>query len=361
MKKVLLALFLIAGALLKSQTIDSLIRISFHFDSDTEKVNLFYTEGFANRLRSPQYSYECAKQAEYFGARSGSLKHAAKANNLLGVLYYRKGNLKKALDYHQKALEARENCNDEQGIAFSETNLGNIYTDLKKFDLAEKSYLRALHLNSKLGNDVQSGNCYINLGVLKTTQGELKTAENYFYSAYKVAKKLMDYELEALCLNNLSVINIETKNYESAIGNCMDALKIKEIIGNEVEKTDSYINLAKSYHFMNDTANCTYYLRKADSCCRVFDYPEAKITLLELKSMIFENNNNFELAFRTYKEYIHLKDSMNNANKNIDLNIEFVEEKTTSPVTEFKFPYLMMITLFALSFLIIYTVVKFKR
>ncbi len=275
MKKVLLSLFLIAGTLIRSQSIDSLIRISFHSDSDTEKVNLFYNEGFSNRLRSPQYSYECAKQAEYFGARSGSLKHSAKANNLLGVLYYRKGDLKRALDYHQKALEARENSNDEQGIAFSETNLGNIYTDLKKYELAEKCYLRALQLNGKLGNDIQSGSCYINLGVLKIGEGKLKDAETYFYNAYKLAKRLMDYELEALCLNNLSVINIETKNYESAIGNCMDALKLKEIIGNEMDKTDSYINLAKSYHFMNDTINCNMYLIIAVSCCKVFDYPDS--------------------------------------------------------------------------------------
>ena len=363
MRKILITLFIITSYLLNGQNFDSLVHVSLKLSSDTEKVNFFYKEGFENRLRSPQYSYNCAKQAEYFGLQSRSEKHLAKAYNLMGVLFYRKGDLKKALEFHQKALEIRQAIRDEVGIALSETNLGNIYSDLQKNEMAEKSYLSALQINNKLGNDKQTGNCYINIGVLKIAENKMDEAEKYFLNAYKIAKTIMDYELEAMCLNNLAVINIEKNNFEPAIGNSLDALKVKEIMGNEIEKADSYINLAKAYFKLGDQKNSDYYLNKADSLCAVYNYMEAKRELLKLRSDIYAANKKYDLAFNTYKSYIHLRDSINYENKMLAQEYNFVEERseTTRSTEAFKFPYPLLLTLFALSVFIIYYVFKNKK
>lgn len=363
MQKTYLLLFIISFNLFKSQNFDSLLYASIKIDQDTEKVNLFYTEGFAGRLSSPQYAYYCAKQAEYFGDQSKSPKHLAKAYNLMGVLFYRKGNLKNALNYHEKALELRESINDEYGIALSETNLGNIYTNLHKNELAEKSYLRALQLNNKIGNEKQCGNCYINLGVLKVSENKLEESEKYFYSALKIAKSIMDYELEALCLNNLAVINIEKKDYESAVGNCLDALKVKDIMGNEIEKTDSYINLAKAYFYLNDDANSNLFLNKADSFCSAYNYTEARSALLQLRSKIYEITQKYELALVTYKDYVHLKDSMESANKELANEYNFIEDDKAQIVLgePFHFPYLMLLVLVVFGFLGTYFIYSNKR
>lgn len=363
MRKLLFLVFTVTFVLLKAQNFDSLAFASVKLNSDTEKVNLFYSEGFKGRLYNPQFAYECAKQAEYFGLQSKSQKHLAKAYNLIGVLFYRKGDFKKAIDYHLKALEIREAINDENGIAISEINLGNIYVDLQKNELAEHSYLRALQIHNKLGNEKQTGNCYINIGILKISENKLEEAEKYFLNAYKISKTLMDYELEALCLNNLAVINTKTNNFESSIGNSLDALKVKEMIGNDIEKTDSYINLAEAYFKIGDQKECDYYLKKADSLCVVFNYLEAKCEVKKLEAEIFEAQKKYDLAYFAFKHYASLKDSIVTENKQLmaqnNFNEDVADEILNKPV--FKFPYFMLAVLVILSMLILFIIYRNKR
>ncbi len=361
MRKLFLPLFLLIGVTTFAQNFDSLVYASVKLSSDTERVNVFYKEGFRARLNAPQFAYNCAKQAEFFAQQSHSAKHIGKAYNLIGVLYYRKGDLKKALTYHTKALEIRESINDKAGIAQSETNLGNVYSDLGKDQMAERSYLHALQLNNELGNEKQMGKCYINIGVLKVSDKRYKEAEKYFLDAYKLARKNIDYELEAMCLNNLSVINFENKNYETAIGNCLDAIKVNEIMGNEMDKTDSYINLARSYFKLNDQKNCDFYVNKADSLCSVFDYVDARCKLLLLRSGIVEVSDPV-LSLLRYKQYITLKDSIDKENRKTTLSNYFSDEKVEEvKLRQFDFPYVMLATLLLLSFGAMFIIYTHKR
>ncbi len=362
MRKHFFPLFLLIVIRAGAQNFDSLVYASVKLATDTERVNVFYKEGFKARVFAPQYAYNCAKQAEFFAQQSSSQKHLAKAYNLIGVLYYRKGDLKKALNFHLKALEIREHIEDKGGIAISETNLGNVYSDLHKTSMAEQSYLHALQLNTELGNDRQTGNCYINLGVLKMDAKKPLEAEKYFVGAYKISKSIMDYDLEAMCLNNLAVINIENKNYEVAIGNCLDALKAKEITDNEMDKTDSYINLARAYFRLNDQKNWEYYIAKADSLCSVFNYTDARVKLLALKSGVNEGKDPVQ-ALYYYKAYLTLKDSVEKENKLIVMSNDFNDEKVElpKPVHTFNFPYLMLITLSLVCFVILFIIYRNKR
>jgi len=363
MQKLFLLLFVITFGSSTAQNFDSLIVVSLKMNSDTEKVNLFYTEGFKGRLFSPQFAYDCAKQAEYFSIQSKSQKHLAKAYNLIGVLYYRKGDLKKAMGFHLKALELREEINDEHGIALSETNLGNIYGDLQKNELAEDSYLRALQIHNKLSNEKQTGNCYINMGILKMGTNSLEEAEKYFLNAYKISKILMDYELEALCLNNLAVINIKTNNFESSIGNSLDALKTRDMTGNEMDKTDSYINLAEAFYKTGNQKECDYYLNKADSLCNVFDYLDAKCELKRLQTEIYEASKKFDLAYLSLKQYLAIKDSIVAENKELMAQNNFSEERAEVDLNKhiFKFPYFMLSLLLILSISVIYFIYRNRR
>jgi tetratricopeptide (TPR) repeat protein len=362
MRKPFFSLFLLISLWASAQNFDSLVYASVKLETDTQRVNVFYKEGFKARVFAPQYAYNCAKQAEFFGQRCGSEKHLAKAYNLLGVLYYRKGDLKKALHFHLKALEIRESIDDKAGIAISETNLGNVYSDLHKTAMAEKSYLHALQINTELGNEKQTGNCYINLGVLKMDTKKPQEAENYFRGAYKIAKSLMDYDLEALCLNDLAVINIENKNYEVAIGNCLDALKAKDITDNEMDKTDSYINLARAYFRLNDEKNMNYCIAKADSLCRVFEYVDARVKLLLLRSGVNEGKDPAQ-ALYFYKAYLTLKDSVEKENRLTVMSNDFNDEKIElpKPQHEFNFPYLMLITLSLVCFVVLFIIYRNKR
>jgi tetratricopeptide (TPR) repeat protein len=354
-----------------SQSLDSLLTASLKLKTDTERINLFYREGFSNRAIDPQYSFNCAKEAERCAQKVGSPYYTAKANNLLGILYYRKNDLVTALSYHKKALKLRIIILDKKGIAASEINLGNIYGELKRYTLAEKAYLKALNINNELNDQKQVGNCLLNLGVLKTELGSsgkdsanIIPAKIYFDKALENAKTRNDYELEAECLNNLAVINTILKKFDAAVANCLNSIKIKDLMDNKMEMADSYLNLAVVFLKKGETQSCLVNLQIADSIITKYNYITAKISLLKLKSEFYEQTKNYPLAFKFISEHYKLKDSLEKINLEIKPDNNFTEtvllaenKKSSEP----GFPYLFMNILIILSILIIGFAFKFKR
>jgi tetratricopeptide (TPR) repeat protein len=324
---------------------DSLLKVSALLKSDTDRVNLFYKEGFNNRAVDPQYSYECAKLAEQYSREANLPYYIAKANNLLGILYFRKNDLSKAIVYHKNALNLRTIIGDKKGIALSQTNLGNIYTSLKQYALAEDAYLKALDANNQLDEQKQAGNCLLNLGVLNAEQKKYSAAKNYFDQALRNASNRYDYELKAMCLNNLADINLSLHQPDEAIANCVNSIKAKELMDNEMEMADSYLNLASAYFMKNEINEGRQNLKIADSIIRKFDYTEAKINLFKLTAEELANEKKYEEALRYFSQYLSLKDSVELAGKEIDLSNNFIEEYLAQkPVNDERagFPYLYL-------------------
>ena len=356
-------------SIISAQDIDSLSLVSFKLSSDTERVNLFYKEGFANRAIDPQYSYACAKLAEKFAQQSSSPYFIAKSSNLLGILYYRKQDLIKALSYHKKALNLRTIINDKKGIAMSETNLGNIYTDLKKYALAEKAYLKALNTNNELNQSKQIGNCLLNLGVLKANEGSpskdtiiLFQAKNYFELALQNAKQRIDYELEAQCYNNLAVINMDYQKYDDAIANCWNSIKIKNLMDNEIEMADSYLNIALCWLKKHELKTTDEFLLKADSIINKYDYTEARVQALKIRSDYFMTQKNYESAYQFLGRHHFIRDSINQLVKERNLQNNFVEEFLfEKEKSKHAFPYIYLNILILVSILCIGFVLKFKK
>lgn len=351
MQRLFIVLFFLSFFNIRSQKLDSLVKVAGALNSDTDRVNLFYSQGFANRALNPQYSYDCAKQAEKFAQQTSLPYYVAKANNLLGILFYRKNDFASALAYHKNALNLRTIIGDKKGIAMSQLNLGNIYNDLKKYDLAEEAYLKSLQINTELKELKQVGNCLQNLGTLKTTLKENELSKAYFTKALENARQRTDYELEAICLNNLAFLNIALERYDDAIANCVNSLKVKDITENEIEKADSYLNLAVAYFKKNDNVQAIANLKLADSIIKKYDYKAAEPHALKIWSDYYKSEKNFEEAFKYLSLYSHLKDSIESVNKNINLDNSFIEHFETkhdegnSERKGFPFIYLNMLVL----------------
>jgi two-component system NarL family sensor kinase len=308
-----------------SQNYDSLETIANALKNDSDRVNLFYKEGFEKRTIDVQYSYYCAKQAEYFAQIINKPYYTAKANNLLGILYYRKGDLKKALFYHKTALSLRNSINDIKGIALSQTNLGNIYTDLQEYKLAEQAYLKALELNNNLNNQKQLANGLVNIGVLKVEQNDLDAAVNYFNMANNKAKSINDYEIQAMCLNNMADVYTALHQFDEAIASAQNSIKLKTLMDNEVEMADSYLTIANAYMLKSNIDLALQHLAIADSIINKYDYLMAKLHALIIKYNYYEKIKNYELAFKFLKDHTILQDSLDELNKGYSLESNFDE------------------------------------
>jgi tetratricopeptide (TPR) repeat protein len=341
---------------------DSLLTASAKLRGDSGRVNLFYREGFSHRSNDIQYSYLCARQAEKIAGAYNKPFYIAKAASLLGVLYYRKGDLQNAMLQHKKAMESWTLANYRKGVAVSQANLGNIFTDLKSYSHAENYYLSALQINNELGVKEEITSCLNNLGALNYEMKNYTAAKNYFSQAYDHAKRQNDYEMMATCLNNLADVNTMLENYEDVIANCENSLKLKDMMENEMEKADSYLTLALVYRKMNRERDFLENLALADSFIKKFDYSSAKIISLKLKADYYKQKNNYQLAFEFLNEHSALKDSLMEMSDEVNLQAGFSDpQQRASEPKPFGFPFIYLNVLIILGLVVSAFLFRLKR
>ena len=275
----------------RAQSADSILTVALSLHSDTERVELFYKEGFAYRSSDPLYSFDCSELAEKFADKSRSVFYQAKVKSLKGILYYRKGDLPKALLYHKQALEKREKIHDSKGLIKSHINLGNVYSDMELIIAAERHYEEALTLAVSINESDQVPSCLLNLGTLNANKGSLEKdslslfkAADYFARALRIGKEMNDYELQAQALNNIAVVKMVLNLQDEAIACCMDAIKIYELMDAETEKADTYLNLALAASYKKETAMTEEYLFKADTIIQRQNYLHGRILWLKQRS-----------------------------------------------------------------------------
>jgi tetratricopeptide (TPR) repeat protein len=305
-----LLIFLLIPLLEIAQTGDSLFYSITELQNDTEKINRLYSRGFLLRLEDPVLARVYADKAVEVARRAASLRHRAKAANLSGVLYYRKGEYALAIAEHAKALEWRRTSGDLKGRSFSHTNLGNIYLETGQYDRAEKDYLSALTLAAELHDKKNMANCLINLGVLEQTVKSLTPAYENYLSALKIGEELNDYEIRALCLNNIGQVFFEKGDYEKCISFNRDALKLREMMDNDLETADNYLNLAGAYLKLGEPEQARICLDSADSVAGRNGYFDALLLGKKIRADYYHAAGENEKAYTALCVYQRQKDSV---------------------------------------------------
>ena len=273
-------------------------------------MNKHIIYGFEIRNTDPELSYKIATICEEEAQKSKSILHLAKSNNLLALLYYKKGDYTNAIKFQKQSLQLSESIQNQFWIAINQANLGNIYSAINYPKLAEYSYLKSLQASNNTNNTLQITRCLINIGVLKHEQHQNTSAIKQFEEALKYANEIGNQELIANCYNNIGTILREENKLDSALLYLEEGLKIRELIDNEFELADSYNNIAMAYVSQKNFNQASNYILLANDICSRFEYPEALVELYQTQSQFYEAQQNYEKANSFLKKHYALKDSL---------------------------------------------------
>lgn len=358
-----LATFIFFSRMLLAQTGDSLIHELMQVQDDTERVNQLYKHGFGLRNSDPAYAFTLAKLCEEQALLCRSDKHLAKSYNLLGILFYKRADYTKAIQYHRMALQLRKDIGDKLGIAISQTNLGNIYTDLQYYNLAETAYLGALRQYHELQEVLQATRCLINLGVLRHEQRHTYAALRNFKEALALAGSANDYENMAICNNNIGGVLAELGQLDTALLYAEEGLKMRYLLDNEVEMADSYLNLADICTRQKKYSEAADYLNQAEKIVDMYNYPEAKVQLYKCRANLCRDTRDYEKAYEYLQKQYTLRDSLQRIEKDHQV---FLDNETSSydHTSHQKQPlrnkWLMMVCLLA-AVIVPVTLIRYKR
>ena len=209
------------------------------------------------------------------------------SNNLLGIIYNELEEYDKSIDYHAKALA---NATDDkipsvyQSRATSLNNIGYVYQNLKNYRKAQEYYQEGLKQKN-----------------LKYDKPSLYAMllDNLAYSRFRLNE---EKELPELFLKSLKL---------------RDSLKLTSgIVANKIHLSEYY-----SYH--NDSIQAVRYAREALSSAR--NDKNFRNVLVALKQMGMVEPQNATLYS---KEYIHINDSLQKAERKMGEKFSRIEYET---------------------------------
>ncbi|MEM6721416.1 MAG: tetratricopeptide repeat-containing sensor histidine kinase [Bacteroidota bacterium] len=164
----------------------------------------------------------------------------------LGKLYFDKQQNDSALIYYEKALQVPIDQSHYFKSEIFETK-AFMYLSEEKYPQADSLYKKVLYLYKQHQDSFQIARNYSNLGNLYFEQYKDELAGNYFDSAYNYAKPLKDFELKSTITYNLHVLAELSKDHKSAI----NYLKESHAYNDSLQKQNTLWQVAQEKEVFN--------------------------------------------------------------------------------------------------------------
>ena len=150
-------------------------------------------------------------------------------NNSLGVIYWRRGEFKKALHEFQALASISGEAGDFQIQADAFNNAGLIFWRWEQYSHALKAYRRALPLR-RMVNDL-FGECatLMNMGIIEEQRGEIGSAHKHYLNAVRLAEKTGYIQALSAAESNLSNLERRAGTLTAALEHADNAVRFSRL------------------------------------------------------------------------------------------------------------------------------------
>ncbi len=183
-------------------------------------------------------------QAIYFAAQSLILQEtnelhqdSAYTHNILGIIYFQKGNYTKSLNHYLKSLDINKNFGDRQYIAKNLNNIGEIYRFKGDLNNALQYYQSSFEQFQHLGNKQDLAHSYHNHGLIFQAKGNYLLAKENLEKALALINEAVDNDIDrADTIFNLISVSLdlslldEAQNHLKVLEQLVEHNKINRVI-----------------------------------------------------------------------------------------------------------------------------------
>ncbi len=312
--------FLCCNSLFPQENIDSLRNVLKESAQDTNRVKILNRLSWNLRSVDPKLAMDYAQESEMLSEKLSFDKGRGDAYNNIGVLHYRRGEYVEATKAHLQALSIREKIGDREGMALSDINLGNVYSDQNNNQFALDYYLAAAKILNELNNLKRLPIIYLNISAIFLSEKKYEEALPYCEKARDGAIKNKDSVVIAEALNNIGVVLESQKQYEDANEVYAQSFSISSSIGNKTEMVDNMINMGNMFRLLNKTDIAVEWHTKAEKLSREIGYLEGLRVLYENFSKDYQAMGKFEDALNYQIRFKQLSDSLFNDENTTKIN-----------------------------------------
>jgi serine phosphatase RsbU (regulator of sigma subunit) len=321
-------LFLVGVVCSNANTIDSLLNLSQKTTNDSILIGLYNDIGSASyrvdQLLAKQYWEKALilTAQKIKGNRTKFLlKQLATANNGMGIISRRMGDLSDAMSYYQASLKINEELNNVQDIGFVYSNIGLIYRELKEYDKALEYYQKSLKLKMDNKDSVAIASCYNGLGILYRKMKDYDKALEYYNQSLALSDQINDAENVAHSYSNIGVVYTIVEDYDNALKYFKIGYELHKANNNEAGIAKYHSNMSHVYSRIGQTSKA---IEEAKTAYDVYYKLGRKNDLSQVAhklSLLYSKTKDYKKSLKHYKEYINYRDSVYN-------------EKTTREITQ---------------------------
>lgn len=164
-----------------------------------------------------------------------------------GMAYFLLGQINKAMDFYQQALDLCQKTGNRKGEGIGFSNLGLAYRSLGEIEKSIECFSQSLEIARQVGDRYTEGIAIGNLGGAHRKLGQKETSAKYFTQALAIAREMDDKRYQGIWLNNLGGVYRELDQLKTAVGHCQQALDVAQEIGDRYSESTSLGNLGRIY------------------------------------------------------------------------------------------------------------------
>jgi tetratricopeptide (TPR) repeat protein len=229
----------------------------------------------------------------------------ARTYNNLGVVYRMLGQLERARECLEKALQIYSQDGNHVGVGRVFNDLGRVFADIGNRERAKGDYEEALRIYQEQGDRLGEGSALNNLGWVYISLGQSKQAQKYYEQALSTFRELGDSLGEAATLNNLGRVYEDLGQREQAKEYYEQALSIFRDERDRKGEAWSLNNLGKVYRKLGQYEQALQFLEQALSIRREIDRKGEGRTLKNLGA-VHEILGHEQQAMEYYKEALSI-------------------------------------------------------
>ncbi|WP_299336195.1 hypothetical protein [uncultured Psychroserpens sp.] len=277
-------------------------------------VSQFNLTRFALFQDDPNLTLKRASHALEIANRCGETEKIAHAQSYIGAAYINLSDYKNALKSLIDSEKNYTSINDSSGIAMVNLDLAMVYSEMQEEEKSIEATKKAALIYKNKGEELRYAIALIDMCSSYLDIKQTDSVQKYLPIAHKIV--INKHQLaNAYVYQHYGNLNIQLGDYNKAIDNLKNALKVNKNIDDSSLNINLYNFLVVAYKKKNAPRLAYEYALKSDSVSKISNDKYSRLkSLLTLADASYEVNNN-TLSHASFKEYIKLKDSILGADK----------------------------------------------
>ncbi len=324
--------------------LDSLNNELEKLPTDTHGVNVAIQWGSQFKKMDLVAGEACLKNAYFKSKKIKYEPYISKSAINLGTIYGLQSDFGSSAQYLFEGLSIAEQIRDSVLIMKAYLSIGNMYSYNHQATKAEEMYMKALTFTSMKQAEYEKATILNNIGALMYRESGMKKekiqkAISFFLNSVKVIEKLGHEEELVIKYNNLGLMYCDVLKHDSALYYLEKAKVIIDRHSNPDDLLTYYNFMGRIYADLGDFKKSeAFYLSSIEECKKLKNTEWIYETYLSLATL-HESNGDFEKAYKYFKKYSLLKDSIVNVTNfavAADIQHRFEREKKEAELKQLK-------------------------